>query len=168
MLTLSTIYFLIIKITDQSTWIDDIVTGWINHENKINTNVKIPETITWFLTNYAYSALLLLPVFSLASYLSFLKFGKNFLEHIVIGSYVKGQQAALYSLFAIGKTFIEGDAMDIFAYLIATLYTFWVFWQFFSKGNRAINILRSILTHILYFIFGVGVLIVLFETNIVK
>jgi len=164
-LTLSTLYFLITTITNQSTWIEDIVTGWMNRETELNADVKFPEMATWFLKNYAYSTLLLLPAFSLASYLSFLKFGKNYLEHIVINSYITGQQAIFYSLFAVGGAFIESDVMEMLPYLVATGYTFWVFWQFFSKGNRVINILRSTLTYVLYLIFSVGLLLVLLGIN---
>ncbi|MFN7118547.1 MAG: DUF3667 domain-containing protein [Saprospiraceae bacterium] len=164
-LTLSTLYFLITQVTHQNTWIDDAITGWMNGVTEQNAGAGIPKIATWFAKNYAYTTLMLLPLFSLASYLSFLKFGKNYLEHFVINSYITGQQALLYALFAIGETFIKSDAVEVLALVVVTLYTCWVFWQFFSEGNRMMNILRSILTYILYLIFSLGVLLALMGIN---
>lgn len=160
-LTLSTVYFLITQVTHQNTWMDDVVSGWMNGVTGSNSGVEISKITTWFSKNYAYSTLLLLPVFSIASYLSFFKFGKNYLEHIVINSYITGQQAFFYALFAIGGTVIESDAIEVFSFLVSISYTFWVFWQFFSEGNRMMVILRSIMTYMLYLIFSLGLLLAL-------
>lgn len=83
-LTLSTVYFLISQVTNQNTWIEDLISGWTDGATAGKSGNEIPKILTWFAKNYAYSTLLLLPVFSIASYLSFLKFGKNYLEHIVV------------------------------------------------------------------------------------
>ena len=164
-LTLSTLYFLITQVTNQNTWIADVITGWMNGAAEQNSEAGIPKIASWFAKNYAYATLILLPLFSFASYLSFYKFGKNYLEHIVINSYITGHQAILYSLFAIGATIIDGDLMEWLSLLAAISYTFWVFWQFFSAGNRMINILRSTMTYILYLIFSLGFLLVLMGIN---
>lgn len=119
----------------------------------------MPAILVWFSRNFSYATILLLPVFSFASYLSFLGLGANYLEHIVLNSYTTGQQAIFYSLFAIIKTFIDSDVIELLPVLIAISYTFWVFWQFFKKGNRVKNILRSMLTYILYLVFSFGILI---------
>ncbi|NUO00475.1 MAG: DUF3667 domain-containing protein [Saprospiraceae bacterium] len=160
-LTLSTLYFLITQVTNQNTWAEDIMTGWMNGATEQNAGAGIPKIATWFAKNYAYTALMLLPLFSLASYLSFFKFGKNYFEHFVINSYITGQQAILYALFAIVETVAKSDAVEAFSLLGVITYTFWVFWQFFSEGNRTMNILRSIMTYILYLIFSLGLLLVL-------
>jgi hypothetical protein len=153
LLTLSTVYFLTTQITNQNTLIVDVTTGWMKGVTLQDSDVELPEVATWVLKNYAYLTLLLLPVFSLASYLSFFKFDKTYLEHLIVNSYTTGHQAIFYSLFVVGETVIDGDVMEILSILVAVLYTFWVFWQLFSEGNRMMNILRSIMTYILYFIF---------------
>ena len=92
---------------------------------------ETPPIVTLFSKNYAYATLLLLPVFSFASYLSFYKFDKNYLEHIVLNSFITGQQALFYSLFAIAGSVIDHDVMDALPILFAILYTFWVYRHFF-------------------------------------
>lgn len=165
LLTLSTLYFLITQATNQNTWIEDLITGWMNGATEQNAGVGIPKIATWFAKNYAYTTLILLPLFSLASFLSFFKFGKNYFEHFVINSYITGQQAILYALFAIVETVSKSDAIEAFSLLGVIPYTFWVFWQFFSEGNRTMNILRSIMTYILYLIFSLGFLLALMGLN---
>jgi len=158
LIALSTAYFLTTQITGQNTWVGDIITGWMNHATEQDANADLPEVATWFLTNYAYATLLLLPVFSLASYLSFFPFGKTYLEHIVINSYITGQQAIFYTLFIVVSTVIDSYIVGALPLFIAIAYTFWVYWQLFPQGNRAVNILRSILTYILYLVFSVVLL----------
>lgn len=164
-LTLSTVYFLISQVTNQNTWIEDLISGWTDRATAGKSGNEIPKILTWFVKNYAYSTLLLLPVFSIASYLSFLKFGKNYLEHIVVNSYVTGQQTIFYSLFAIIGTVFKSKVLEALPFFVSFSYILWVFWQLFSEGNRTMNILRSIMTYILYFIFSVGLLIVLTVIN---
>jgi hypothetical protein len=165
-LTLSSVYFLITQVNNQSTWIDDMVSGYLNGSTGKNTIAELPLFVTWFLKNYAYSMLILLPVFSLASFLSFFKFDKSYIEHIVINSYITGQQTIIYSFFAIAANLVESSIIEAVPFLLAISYTILVFWQLFSKGNRLINILRTIMTYILYLIFSIMVIMILIGINI--
>jgi hypothetical protein len=160
-LTLSTLYFLIARITNQNTWMDDLVTGYMNGARGQNEAVEIPRVVTWFLKHYAYSTLILLPVFSLASYLSFFNFGKNYLEHIVVNAYITGQQALFYMLFALGGSVIDSEFMESIPVVLSVSYTFWVFWRLFSGGSRFMNIIRTLMTYLLYFIFSTGLLLMI-------
>ncbi len=153
-LILSTLYFLITQITNQNTWMEDLLSGFVEGASEPNSEIRTPVILTWFSANFAYSTLILLPIFSLASYLSFLNFGANYIEHIVINSYVAGHQAIFYSLFALLGTVIESKLLESIPVLVAMSYTCWVFWKLFAKGNRVLNILRSFMTYFLYLFFS--------------
>lgn len=157
-LTLSTVYFLVSRATGQNTWMGDIITGWSNGIIESDENIDVPLVLRWFSKNFAYTTLLLLPVFSLASFLSFRGLGRNYVEHLVINTYTTGQQAILYSFFALLRTVFDHEILEMLQFSVAFSYLFWVFWQFFRKGNRMINILRSVLTYILYLLFSTIVL----------
>ena len=161
LLTLSTIYFLITQMTSQNTWIDDAITGFMNGALDTDSEAEIPKMAKWFAKNYAYTTLLLLPVFSLASYLSFLKFGKNFLEHLIINSFITGQQAIIYSFFTFIGFFIQNELIESIPLFFAIPFNFWTFWQIFTNENRAINLLRSLMTYILYFVFSLVLIMLL-------
>lgn len=158
LITLSTVYFFITKMTDQNTLTGDLVAGWMNGASELNSNVEIPKIASWFLTHYAYTTLLLLPIFSLASYIAFFKFNKTYLEHVVLNSYITGHQAIFYSLFVVIGSDTVNPVFEMLPAIVAVSYTFWVFWQFFSQGNRAMNILRSLLVYILYIILSIMLL----------
>lgn len=159
-LTLSTLYFLVTQITGQNTWMDDLVSGFSKGAYEAGNGTEIPPVLNWFAKNFAFTTLLLLPVFSLASFLSFRGWGRNYLEHFVINSYITGQQAIFYALVALINTFVSSEMMESFPFLIAFSYAGWVFWQFFKEGNRVVNLLRSILTYVLYLIFSLVLLLV--------
>jgi len=159
--TFSTLYFLISRLVGGNTLMNDVVSGFSIASNGSESGNEVPSILTWLSENYAYATLLLVPIFSLASYLSFSGSGRNYLEHIVLNSYVTGQQAILYSIFLLLKTFIISKYLELIPVLISISYSFWVFWQFFIKGNRIINILRSVLTYVLYLIFGFGLLFII-------
>jgi hypothetical protein len=162
--TLSTIYFLVTKFTGSNTFINDVIAGWSSYPGTIEKASKPLVILNWFAENYAYTVLILLPLYALASYLAFLKTGFNYLEHFVLNAYIIGQQAIFYALTSI-LNFVIGynETLTLVTLLLSIFYAFIVFWQFFSKQNRVVIILRSILTYILYFvIISIVTFIILF------
>ena len=154
LLTLSTIYFLLSQFVESGTIVNDFVQGFANASLKTEMEARHLAILKWFAKNYAYTTLLLLPVYSLASYLVFAKAKYNYLEHVVLNAYITGQQAVFYSLSVL--LIIISNNEDLWvttALFISIVYTFFVFWQFFSEQGRVAVILRSILTYVLYFLF---------------
>lgn len=153
-LTLSTVYFFVSKISDSPTIIDDFFSGF-NRANEDKDVVTNSSQITkWLSDNYAYTTLLLLPIFSLATYISFLGTKKNYLEHIVINSYITGLQAIFYSLFmVIGVLISNEDLTVLIAVVVSLLFNFWTFYQFFTDEKPLSVILRLVLSYFIYYIF---------------
>lgn len=160
LLILSTVYFLLTLAIDEKTWIGDFLSGW--NEGRREKDAEIQPILIWFSEKYAYTTLLLIPIFSMASYLSFLRFNKNYIEHIVINSYITGQQAIVYSLFAVVDLIVENKILGIAPFAISASYNIFVYYNIFNVGNRLINILRSIATYIIYLIFVVSIFILIF------
>ncbi|MFV1884633.1 MAG: DUF3667 domain-containing protein [Balneola sp.] len=165
-LVISTVYFLISRLAEQNTLIDDLISGFFSYDSERKS--EIPSSLTWFSTNYAYTTLLLIPFFSFASFISFLGYGRNYLEHIVLNAYITGQQAIFYSIFITFEVFIDYELLEVIPVILSVSYTFWVFWQFFAEGNRIVNILRSISTYILYMMLTSGLLYVLVEKILIE
>jgi len=142
---------------------NEIVLAFSDGTSDSDINTAIPSILNWFSSNFAYTTLLLLPPFSIASYLSFLGLGRNYLEHFVLNAFVAGQQAIIYSITLLLEVFIASEHWESIGLIVSISYAFWMFWQFFSEGNRILNILRSILTYILYLIFCFVILYVFLE-----
>ncbi len=156
--TLSTLYFLLAQLFDGTTLIDDTVSGYTaaaNDFEKGSSTEKVDRNIVpilnWLSDNYAITTLLLIPIFSLASYLSFFKTGWNYLEHFVLNAYITGQQALIYAFFTSFNLVLENRDLLVNITLFSSIfYNFIVFWQFFNQLNRKSVILRSIATYLLF------------------
>ena len=149
-LTLSTIYYLVSQASGQNTWMDDLISGFSKGVYESTESKEIPAALIWFSKNFAYTTLLLLPVFSLASYLAFRSKEQNYLEHLVINAYTAGQQAIFYTLFCLIQSRIKSEVFEWLPIVSAFFYAIWVFWQIFEEGSRFSNVLRTIWTYILY------------------
>lgn len=153
--TLSTIYFLFARLFGSETFINAFATGWSNGATDQEINGRGVELLNWFVANYGYTVLLLLPVFALASHLAFRKFRLNYLEHMVLNAYITGHQALLSVLFVILAAMIgEHDYLDIASLTVTIAYSTWVFWQFFADASRAGVFVRTFLTYLLYLVLA--------------
>ncbi|SNR54107.1 Protein of unknown function [Maribacter sedimenticola] len=153
-LTLSTIYFIISQLSDHPTLIDDFLAGYSNGGEERGLETNSSPILNWLSDNYAYTTLLLLPLFSFATYLSFNGLGQNYLEHIVINSYITGQQAIIYSfLMIIGVLINREDITILAAVIICTMFNYWTFSQFYSNTKGFKIIFRLLLAYILYVVF---------------
>lgn len=172
---LSTLYFLLARLTDNVTFLDDFIAGW----GRLAEAAELAEDsakaisyefqlgiLAWFAKHYAYSILLLLPVYAFASYLAFLKVGLNYLEHLVINAYITGQQAIFYCIFALlGMIIGQGDLVVNLTLITSLAYSFFVFYQMFAKtcglsffvrylGVYVIAILMQVMLMMLIFALG--------------
>ena len=155
-LLLSTFYFLITKIFGSTTLLENAISGFRRGaEDKsdfLHNAVILQFSTEWLVNNFAYSNLLLVPALSIASYISFLGRNQNFLEHIVINSYIGGQQTIFYSFFTVFDFISKQDDFGLtLAFIISIVYRFWAFIQFYQTKNKLYTSFRLLLTYILFY-----------------
>lgn len=157
---LSTVYFLVSKYLGKNTISSDAFTGFsraMADSGSKDTNVQ--AILDWLIKNYAYTTLLLIPLYSLSSYLSFFNKGLNYLEHFVLNAYVVGQQAIIYIFFIIISTIFDEDYyLEILMVIITIIYAYWVFRQFFIKAPKLEIILRVVFTYFINLVF-IGIIL---------
>lgn len=159
--TLSTLYFLLSHQLEGQTYLDDGLEGFLNYDSNLGDNQL--ATVKWLVKNYAYTILLFLPIYALASFIAFWGTGFNYLEHIVLNAYITGQQAIFYTISSILALITNNHDFWVSIVLpISIGYAFFVFWQFFSKPSRFAIIFRSILTYVLFFVMLMPILLILF------
>ncbi len=163
-LILSTVYFFVARFLESDTFMNDFVTGFASGPNDSEVDGKTLAILKWFTGNYAYTTLILIPVFSLASYFTFLKSRCNYLEHVVLNAYITGQQAIIYSVSAM-LIFLFGDTDLLVILTLGTSigYALFVFMQFFLKHRPVSVVFRFIFTYILYLVLLVLVLFLVFS-----
>lgn len=149
---LSTIYFIVSKLVNQSTWMNNFVSGFSNGAKDTGVDNDLLYFLTWLSDNFAYATLIYTPIFSLGTYLTFFNYRKNYIEHIVINAYITGQQAIIYSFFLLLNAYFDNEILESIPVFLSLGYAFWVYWQIFNNGNRILNLLRSALAYIIYFV----------------
>lgn len=155
-LLVSTVYVLLTYFTGTKTFLGDTITGISeaisSKGQELSKSVKI---LNWLANNYAYSTLLLLPIFSFASYLSFKKAKYNYFEHLILNFYITGQQIVIYLIFTFLFYAINSESylLQGLPFIFSLLFTFFVFIQFFKSQKLVTKIFHTLLTYILYYIF---------------
>ena len=149
-IVLSSLYYISVHLAGKTTLFETLISGLIeNSESIINIDinddkVKVPGILIWFSKNHAYFTLLTIPLFALASFISFLGLKVNYLEHIVLNLYCTAQQTLIYACFILINTVFKSEILDYMPSIFGGLYLFFVYWKFFKNGNRFFNVLRTL------------------------
>ena len=131
---------------------------------KSNGNFSILE---WLIHHYAYTALLLIPIFSLAALISFRKSKFNYFEHLVLNAYTFGQITLIFILsFPLSYLFKHDENFEYFKILLSVAYTFWVFYHFFNDLKKNYRIINTIMTYCLFLIFFYILILLIFTTTL--
>ncbi|MBO3100287.1 DUF3667 domain-containing protein [Gelidibacter pelagius] len=149
----STLYVISHYFLGNQTFIDDAISGF-----KAGGKVENSSIIDWISKNQTYVILLLVPFFSLASYLAFLKSKYNYFEHLVLNIYITGQQMFIYFIFSF--IFDRNGLLILLPLLLGMAFNFWAYFQFFSKKNTFKKVFLILLTYIIFaIIIFIGVFI---------
>ena len=167
-LLLSTIYALIANLISETTFLGEIVLGIAEGGTNQETDALFNSVLHWIANNHAYSTVLFLPFFSLASFIAFKKYPYNFFEHFVINAYLSGQQAIIYSLFVLIQYLgnIEYYYFQLIPLSLSIGFAFWTLIQLYSSAGKVQSIFRVLLTYFLYFIIVIGIVLIGVIANI--
>lgn len=92
---------------------------------------------------------MLLPVFTVGTFLSFRKKGYNFVEHLVINAFLTGQRLVIRIVLFPIFYFLSGEnlkAFSMFVNLIFFVLAFWAFVQIFNTLKKSTVFLRMLLS----------------------
>ena len=160
LLLTSTLYVLAAYFLGISTITEEFVSGYtigISDADKNEISIVV-EVSRWLAKNQAYTLLLIIPIFSFASYLSFFKSKYNYFEHLTLNIFITGQQMVIYLLLSF---LVEKDDLtEIVPFVFGIFYNIWTLYQFFSIRNKVVKALLILLT---YFIFIIQIAIILFS-----
>ena len=154
----SALYVLFAHFLDLNTYSKDVVEGFTSamDDGERTEALEILSVLNWLSKNHAVTVLLILPLFSLGSYLAFKKSGFNYSEHLVLNTYVAAQQMIIYMVFGFFVT--KGGVSEVLPLAIGVLFNFYVFYQFFDSRNSVLRVLLFLLTYVIFVFQLVGVL----------
>lgn len=159
LLLTTTVYIVSTYLSGRHTFFYEFIVGF---ESGANPGPSVAETpfAKWMSKYQVYVPLLLLPIFSLSNYLTFIKSGYNYLEHVVLNFYITGQQMILYLL--LGFVFYKENMFMLFPIVIVVLYNFWVLNQLFDKKGFMRKNMQIILSYILSYVLIIAFVGIIF------
>lgn len=162
---LATLYALLAGISHSGTFLDGIdisVANTGNAESQSKGHL-ILKVFSWARSHYAYTTILILPFFALASYWLFRKSRRNYFQHLVLNAYVTGQRTLIYLLaIPLYYIFTSSESHEVIGevkFLAGLLLTFWAYYQFFDTLKPYKRILFTLLTYLLVLVFLLSIII---------
>lgn len=113
----------------------------------------------WVANHFALSTLLTIPFGALGSYLAFKKQGYNFIEHLVLNTFLAGQKLLVH-LFTFPLMYWYNDSehwqvlLSGFTF-IDILLLFWGYSQFFNKLPKSKSLTLTLLSYLIFWVFMV-------------
>lgn len=153
---ISIIYAYLEHKTDKNPFIEELLLGILEGMKGDNVAQRKLNIFDWLIHHYSYTALFLIPVFSLASFLVFKSSKYNYFEHLVLNTFLFGQITVIFLLTIF---FPDNSLGEIIRIAFVILYTFWAYNQFFANLSFFSKIMKTVAT---YIIFTTSLFIILF------
>jgi len=129
-----------------------VVSGSGEKVNQLNNVIQ--RTGEWIAQHYSILALLQIPIFTIGTWLCFKKAGYNFIEHLIINTFLVGQRLILHILTFPLFYFSNGKPMlvttDRIINLIGYALAIWTLIQLFKNQRK--RILRTIFSLVISFL----------------
>lgn len=114
----------------------------------------ILEVNKWIAHHFVWTTILSIPVFSVVTYLIFKKANYNFVEHIVLNTFLACQKLTVRLVFIPAKYFLIGshsnETFNTILIVIDFLLLYWTYFVFFKQSNRLKSLGLTLLTYIVY------------------
>ena len=156
-LILAGIYGLLFHFFKINMFADYVVisgSGTGSGEKVIQINEFIEKASEWIAQHYAILALLQIPIFTVGTYLCFRKAGYNFVEHLIINTFLVGQRLILHIITFPLYYIASGTPMlintDKVINLVGYALAIWTLIQLFQ--NQSKRILRTIFSLLISFL----------------
>lgn len=122
--------------------------GGINSASESNKII-----LEWIYSHYSLVMFILIPISALSSYLTFRKSGYNYMEHIIIYSYITGMHIILLLVIYPFYYLTMSAIIYSITFIIGYIYNIWVLSQLFRKASWIGVISKALFSVILSTVF---------------
>lgn len=113
--------------------------------------VKLNE---WMGTHYAWTTLLMIPLFTIGTSIAFSKQGYNLVEYFILNTYKASQKLfvhiALFPLLYYFNGTHKMTALSLTIYLVDVVFIYWTNAQFFNKMSLKKSLLLTLLSQLIF------------------
>lgn len=162
---LSTFYAIIAHFAGIETFFNNVKIYSEQTDNQAVRNFEdfIFQIHYWTKEHYAYTSIILLPFYALASYLAFYKLREHYLKHLVLNAYLTGLRTLIFLFFipllALISDYNTKDNIEGFRTAIGFFLTFWTYHQYFEKNTIQRNLLQTALSYLLLIAFASAIIL---------
>lgn len=141
------------------------------HINLINVTSTDPKVNylnfnEWMATHFSWVTIATIPFFTLGTYICFRNQGYNFIEYFILNTFKASQKLSAhiitFPLLYIFNNTPHIQKITVFIYTIDLVLIFWTNIQFFNNMSKARVFFLSLLSHIIFLICFITVLVLLF------
>lgn len=160
---LSIVYYFLEHTINREPFIESALNGMVDaiRDNEKTSEKKL-QIFEWLIHNYSYTALLLIPVFSLSSWVAFKKSTYNYFEHLTLNTFLFGQFTFIFVVtLPLSVIFPNNATVDLLRVFFSIIFIFWAYHQFFDSTTKISRIANTILTYILFIVFTLIILSIL-------
>jgi len=124
----------------------------------------------WMYAHYSLVMFIMIPVSALSSYLTFRKDGYNYMEHIIIYSYISGMHILILLVSYPVYYLTMSSVVYIINFIALTAYNIWVLAQLFRKTSWTKVVVKALfsilLSNVMIFVLTIIVFVVIVVFNI--
>jgi hypothetical protein len=117
--------------------------------------IDISVVNDWISDHFALMTCLLLPIYSIGSYIAFRKQGYNFVEHLTLNTFLGSQRLLIrIALFPLMIIFNNTEHLQILLWVFIVfdvLLMIWGFCQFFNKLTKMKSFLLALVSYAIFF-----------------
>jgi hypothetical protein len=126
-------------------------------------SINLKEVNEWVATHFSWITLATIPLYTLGTYIAFKKQGYNYIEYFILNTF-KASQRLLVHLALLPLLYYYNGTPQIktvmkVIYLIDIILIYWTNVQFFNKLTKTKAFLLSVLSHIIFLICFMIILI---------
>ncbi|WP_165764610.1 DUF3667 domain-containing protein [Flavobacterium cyanobacteriorum] len=124
------------------------------HSKEAHLSAKVQE---WITSHYTLVTLMIVPLYGMVSYLMFRKSRYNFIEHMVLNTFLAGQKLVLHisllPLLYACKDSIYANWVPAFLFITDIALTLWIYISFFDMFSVLSRVIRTFLSYIFVMLF---------------
>ena len=151
LLVTTTLYVLVTFLFGKISFTNDIISGVKEGFVESSRAVENLNALEWIANHEAYFLMMIIPIYSLSTYLVFIKSRYNYFEHLVINFFISGQQMLLYAVLV--PFHDEFGFVELISFLVGIAYNLWVFKQMFKEKKWYVYILLICFSYLVFIFF---------------
>jgi hypothetical protein len=126
----------------------------INLDSSPNQKMNFEKINDWISTHYAWATLITIPFYAIGTFIAFRKQGYNFIEHLILNSFLAAQRLIIHIatfplIYTFNGTPFINKATVIILFIDFALMV-WGYTQFFNKITKVKSFLLSLLSYLIF------------------